>query len=439
MNKIKKIIVKILIIISLTSICFVWAYKMPFKYGTDEKMKMDICQYIYKNSTLPDARDAAIRDENWGISYAFTPIFDYMVSGVTMKIVSNISTTDHALLVAARFPSVLSYMGFSIMIMLISKKLFKEKSTRFIFFALTACLPQIFFLGSYINNDCFAMFCTALIVYAWLLGIETKWSIKSCIILGVGVGLCALSYYNAYGYILTSAILFIVTFMKKQKESFLKKEFWKKGILIFIIAFALAGWWFIRNYILYDGDFLGLTTTETYGEKYGVDTYKPSRRMTPSQRGENLKEMLFLDRWVVFTTKSFIAVFGNMSVIFNKPYYLCYLAFYSLGIIGLIIGYFEKVIKSKKIFAISILQGALILNIIIPIGLSLYYSFFSDFQPQGRYIMPILIPIMYFISKGIEHLSKKIIKDEKFRYYIVITIAIIIAIAGVESVLIRII
>lgn len=435
----KKIFVKILIIIALTSVCFVWAYRMPFKYGTDEKMKMDICKYIYANSKLPDARDVAIRDENWGISYAFTPIFDYMVSGVTMKLVSNFSTSEHCLLVAARIPSVLSYMGFATMLMLISNKLFKEKSTRVIFFALTACLPQILFLGSYINNDSFAIFCTSLIVYAWLIGMESKWNIKSCVLLGIGVGLCALSYYNAYGYILTSAILFVLTFLKNQKENFLKKNFWKKGFLIFAIAFIIAGWWFIRNYMLYNGDFLGLKTTEQYGEQYGVDTYKPSRRNNPDQRGENLMQMLFLDRWIVFTTRSFIGVFGNMNVIFQKPYYISYILIYCIGILGLCIGYIEKLFKEKKLFNFNILQIIFVLNIIIPIMLSLYYSFFSDFQPQGRYIMPILIPTMYFIAKGIEYILGKIVKEKRLKFYIGITFGILIAIAGVESVIVKMI
>ena len=73
-------------------------------------------------------------------------------------------------------------------------------------------LPQLLFIGSYINNDSLALFSISIIIYSWLKGLESSWNVKSCITLSVGLALCALSYYNAYGYILTSVILFIASY-----------------------------------------------------------------------------------------------------------------------------------------------------------------------------------------------------------------------------------
>ena len=39
----------------------------------------------------------------------------------------------------------------------------------------------------------------------------------------------------------------------------------RMAAVIAIVAILLAGWWFIRSAILYDGDFLGLRTTDKYG------------------------------------------------------------------------------------------------------------------------------------------------------------------------------
>ena len=44
---------------------------------------------------------------------------------------------------------------------------------------------------------------------------------------------------------------------------------------------------------------------------------------------------------------------------------------------------------------------------IITTCLNMYYSFFNDFQAQGRYCMPMLIPLMLLITKGFEAYSKK--------------------------------
>ena len=48
----------------------------------------------------------------------------------------------------------------------------------------------------------------------------------------------------------------------------------------------------------------------------------------------------------------------------------------------------------------------LILCVLIPIILSIKYSYSIDYQPQGRYIMSILIPIALFMSIGYEYFSE---------------------------------
>lgn len=47
-----------------------------------------------------------------------------------------------------------------------------------VFIVLTSALPQIIFIGSYINNDSLALLSISIIIYAWLNGIESKWNIK---------------------------------------------------------------------------------------------------------------------------------------------------------------------------------------------------------------------------------------------------------------------
>ncbi len=51
----------------------------------------------------------------------------------------------------------------------------------------------------------------------------------------------------------------------------------KKGLLVCVIVLILAAWWFIRNAILYDGDFLGMNASSVCAEIYAKKAYKPSR------------------------------------------------------------------------------------------------------------------------------------------------------------------
>ncbi len=293
------------------------------------------------------------------------------------------------------------------MVTKIAAKLF-QGVYKWLFIILIAFLPQFAFLGSYLNNDSLALFSSSLIIYSWILGMQNKWNRKSCILLGVGVGICALSYYNAYGFILLSVIFFIVSVWMQTKQI---KEIFKKGILIFLISFLIAGWWFIRNAIIYEGDFLGLATENEYAEKYAIDEYKPSLIQNPKNAGKTLWFMLKDMHWLKITYYSFIGVFGPLSINISYGIYFGYFLFYLVAFIGVMLG-------AKKLFIgaqneTKLLNYCFIFSIIIPIILSMYYSYANDFQPQGRYIMPMIIPFTYFVVYGIKNIFEIITKNKK--------------------------
>ena len=68
--------------------------------------------------------------------------------------------------------------------------------------------------------------------------------------------------------------------------------FAKKGLLVCAIVLILAAWWFIRNAILYDGDFLGMNASSICAEKYAKPAYKPSQKQTPQMAGYTFWDML---------------------------------------------------------------------------------------------------------------------------------------------------
>lgn len=413
--KIEEKHVKILFVIFMFCLFLLWAIKQPYDAAPDEYMKYDICRYIFNHNKLPHGGDEEIRNPIWGISYGFTPIVAYMFSTLFMKITSFFSQNDFVLVVAARLPSILFMTGYVIMNILIADKLFK-KCYKWIFIGLTSLLPQIVFLGSYINNDSMALFSIGIIVYSWITAIEDKWSLKSCIRLAIGIGICALSYYNAYGFILCSIILFLGYFIINKIEFNIMI---KKGLLIFFIAFLIAGWWFVRSFIIYDGDFLGLNTTNEYGEKYALEEFKPSNIANPYNLNVSIKYMLVNMGWILLTFKSFIGMFGYMSIVMPTVIYTFFEVIFLFGILGL----FSKLLnENKQLFKNKLkllFHFNMIFAIIVPIGLSIYYSYFSDFQPQGRYIMPMIIPFMYYISKGLENILKRLFENKQIHKTII--------------------
>lgn len=402
-------IAKVMLAVFVFGLCLAWAIAQPYNSAPDEEMKYDVCRYLVEHGKLPHGGEESIRNPIWGISYAFTPILSYMISAIFMKIAMIFSADEFVIVVAARMVSVICMTLLSIVCMKISEKLFKGPY-KWLFTMLVVLLPQMVFLGSYINNDSLALLSIGIIVYAWILGLERKWDIKSCILLAVGIGICALSYYNAYGYILCSIFIYLITAFRERTTI---KAVLSKGLLIFAIAFAIAGWWFIRNFIIYDGDFLGMNTSNEYAEMYAMDAYKPSKIQNPVNRGVSLYQMLVRENWIRMTVLSFIGLFGYMSIIMNRLIYDVYMIQFFVGAIGILFVFKDFIFsKEKRNFKNIIFNVIFIISIIIPWILSIYYSYFSDFEPQGRYIMPMIIPFMYFVVKGIEKIFKMILRKE---------------------------
>lgn len=414
-----KMIIKIIFIVYIFILCTTNALTMGYNMAPDEAMKYEVCNYLYTNKTLPHGGNPEIRDINWGISYAFTPILSYIFSTIFMIIATKFTSSSILIFMSTRFVSVIFMCAYAFMNIKISEKLFKG-IYKWVYVVFVTLLPQVVFLGSYLNNDSFALFSASVIVYSWILGMESNWNWKSCIILALGIGACALSYYNAYGFILCSVILYVVSNFIKKIDI---KTFLKKGFTIALIAFIIAGWWFIRSFIIYDGDIFGLKTSLEYAETYAIDTLKPSNRTTPSNLHISFKDMLFKKGWVKTTTSSFIGVFGNMVIFMKHSFYIIYQSIFIIGFLGLILNGIIKLIKNIKnkhtnkeltkeektnVKEKILFNIIMVICIIIPISLSMYNSYFSDYQPQGRYIMPMIIPFMYFVVKGIQKICDTI-------------------------------
>ena len=411
---------------------FIWTISQPFNSCPDEGMKWDICKYIFENNKLPKGDEQTIRNPIWGISYAFQPILTYMICTVFMKVASIFTINQFLLVVAARLVSTLSMTLSIYFVIKISDKLFKDKEIyKILFVVFIAFQPITAFLASYINNDSTAVLATTMIIYLWILGLESNWKTKHCVLLGLAIGFCALTYYNAYGYILCSIILCLVSVTSNKMKA---KDIWKKILIVGLIAIAFAGWWFVRNAILYNGDFLGINAQNECGDKYALHDYKPSTRLTLQKEGKSLIYMIVEKEWLNTTAVSFIGVFGYHTIMMSTKIYYCYLAIWVIGAIGCLINFKELFIYKKEEKNKYLLNYIFVASIIIPILLSMYYSYASDYQPQGRYIMGIIVPFTYFLVKGIETLLEKFIKSEKIRNVIIIALMLLIIIISFKAI-----
>ena len=390
-------------------VCFVSAATLDITNAPDEAMRYPIAQYIYTNGTLPNGMEDSLINDIWGFSYALYPYLTSIISAFFMKITSFFAASEASLLITARLTSVFAGTGTIILCFKIGEQLFRERHFSLLMPTLVCFLPQFVFLCSYQNNDSFAVFCSALIIYFWIRALKTDWSRSSCIGLGVGCGLCSLSYYNAYVYILATIILYFFYRIIKKESSV---NIIGGALIIFLVAFAIGGWFFIRNASLHNGDILGMATTTQSAEIFAMDGYKPSQIDTPKKLGLGIMQTFFSTNgynnsaWLPTVAGSFIGCFANMTA--QLPLFL-----YALYFILLLVGFFgmisRRFLKPGCRSSLNInLRICFIGVIIINVLLFMYSAYTKDYQAQGRYLMPSLLPLMLFITDGYRIISLKI-------------------------------
>lgn len=398
----RKYVIGYLVFLFLFSCMWMWV--QPLNASPDEQMRYLIPQYIFNHGKLPVGNDPEIMNWVWGSSYGYNPITSYIISAFFMKITAVFTTDFTALLMAARMVSVLFGVANAYVVSLIAKKIFRTNYLyRWMFIIFATLLPEVVFITSYVNVDAMALFGSTFTIYCWIAGLESDWKYKHCIMLGIALSVCALSYYNTYGFLLCSFILFVVYglwFSKTAKEQGRIKTTFKKGMVVLGVVVLLTAWWFVRNYILYDGDIIGMDTCNQYAELYAAPERKPSFINTHQERGLSVWTMLFQDKWLASTMGSFIARFGYSDIYIAQWMYVVIAGIIVLGILGVVINA-KKVWADKENCAKNLLHWILVGVILVTVGISMYYSYTSDYQPQGRYCLPMVTALMYFVAYGL--------------------------------------
>ena len=408
-----------LIFILLTAlICMhLFVVTQPFGDGPDEINRYKVVQYIQDHGTLPHGDNPEIIIDGYGASYAFQPILTYIIEGFVLRLLNPLSLSFDMQLIIARYINVLFGLIAAFYTYKVAQLLFdNNKLSSFLFTFAVVLLPQNIFIYTYVNTDGLALLSITLMVYAILRGYKQDFDINSQIALIAGISLCLLSYYNCYGYIMMSFFAFIAYFITTKNY----KEMWKKGGLIALSVVVLAGWWFIRNAILYHGDIFALTARRVCAAETGNWYFLEQMAETYKAQGISVYEMIFHTDYYTLVWKSFIAMFGPMAIPTHHYVYMAFKYLVIICIIGLLIPNKSQTLGSSSKSIKIILWAYMVINMIIPAILAVVYSYSYDFQPQGRYYLPCLLPLTCILCSGMNKLIdliisllSKIIQKEK--------------------------
>lgn len=403
---------RVCLMLLIAFICMMtFAAVQPFGDGPDEINRFKLVEYIYNHGTLPVGNDPEVLIDGYGGSYAFQPMLTYIIDGYLLRALRVLAPSLEIRVFISRLVNVFIGLLTAIYAKKLSDLLFENKKTAWAFTLAVVFLPQNLFIHTYVNTDSMGLLSIAVILYALMKGLKDDFSRNSCITLAVGIILCALSYYNCYGIVVCAMVFVIAYFYKKfRSENIVDssiptydcKTMLKKSIFISTIVLAGIAWWFIRNAVLYGGDFLAMEARALCASQTCTEAFNPLTRDTYQKLGIPLKEMVFGTDYFTLVWKSFIAMFGPMLIPTHHYIYMAFRDVFFVAVVGLLIPMKTSVLTWAKASQKWLTHVVMAIAIVIPVILALSYSYRYDFQPQGRYYLPMVVPFMYFLVMGVE-------------------------------------
>lgn len=272
--------------------------------------------------------------------------------------------------------------------------------------------PQGWYLFSTCNSDAFALFITLLAAYQLaepaspfnrLLAGQTA-DRAAVLQLGLLAGLLLLIKKNFYIFIPFAALFLLIEFVFRRKISWtgLRPLAAAAGIGLAVIGLR-------AGLDLHVNGWNKAAKIAQLREERAERAYKPSTELAKKYphldmkaRGVSLKDLLGDKyRWGGHIIRSFYGVYGQMSVSASKSYYTfmqncgwLFLAFVCLTVL-------LRGGTAERLLLLNLICCGLAL-----IGGGIWASWTKDFQPQGRYMLPILPILGLLLARTEPHLPQ---------------------------------
>ncbi|MFC2030213.1 ArnT family glycosyltransferase [Chloroflexota bacterium] len=182
--------------------------------------------------------------------------------------------------------------------------------------SVTAFNPMFLFISASVNNDNLAVLLCSLALFLIVRLIRTGATLGRVVVLGLVVGLAALTKLSALGLLPLAAAA--ITWDAWRQRSW--RAWLKNGLVLGGLVLGIAGWWYVRNWLLYQ-DLLGFGVwLEIAG----------ARRVSPTVTG-------LLAEFEGFRI-SYWGLFGGVNVLMHPAVYKFYDLLTLLALVGLVLG-----------------------------------------------------------------------------------------------------
>jgi hypothetical protein len=396
------------IVVICLPIAFVLAALMALNSGfdrhPDELHHFLAARYYTHHFLPPEIGDPSVRETYsiWGVSYLNFQWIEYFIAGKFMLLVSTV-IRDPA--TAARCFQLFLFATLGTFLALRSKH--AVESTVLVAFLLVT--PQVWYIFSYVNNDAFALVIAFLVAYEIAVNdtlldrLLNGKKLTGGLIFGLLMGILLICKTNYLSFILFAALWLLA----RSRLDFILV---KKYALIAIVAVLVLGFRVgLDLYVNGETNFVGAsyinyltgnmsssgTKLAAYQEEVADPKYRPSVvesdiASTPPDVKMAAKGVPFLDiftkwKWHRLSFHSFTGYYGYMTIFGPWIYYTLMLTIYILFGLYVAIMLFRS--RDRRAIIQLTITGT---SAIICILSSAYLSWTYAFQPQGRYLFPIL-------------------------------------------------
>lgn len=373
--------------------------RSPFWLNPDEYDVKAAVLYYFSHFMPPDIRSDIINDSFpvYGTSRHFEFNMFYFYAGKLGQFFSD----------AAVQIRLFSLILFGIMAALVIRNIRKNYALLFVFLL----TPQVWYIFSYSTSDALDFFMGFLCLYELvekdsMLNRLLRESFRKrhllyyalLSVLFLHIFWAKMTFYTILMFLFFILLIRMLFQEKKERGELFRKYLILAGLTLALFALR----YMITDFPHYGFDKLGAVAEVTerqaeYGYKFSTPPMEAAYSMRFFEKGISLGELLTQYDFHTNLFRTFAGFFGSYAFGAADWYYLVMGTLY-LILLGRVI--WRLWMQKKSIFRWE--TGAVSLVCFIQYVMIVGNSWFVDFQPQGRYLLPILFFIAYLISR-IEH------------------------------------
>jgi hypothetical protein len=319
-------------------------------------------------------------------SYTVYPGPNYVISAAFIKAARLVHI--HSSYRLARITSVFSGLVFAICSYAAAYMIMRRRSYATVLTAAIICIPQFIFTLSYTNLDAYAAGVSALLGLSMVGFMQNPHSRKWQ--LAVSITLFGLLPATKYNYFVLGAGALALIGYTLHRTRLSRQEVRRFAIYAGLSFLVLASFWYVRNLILYH---------DPLGQSFMIHTMAQHSALgKPYPQGWSGFNIALQRGFFSTLFQSFFFALGLMHLYLSPSAYAL-IGLLLLGCVMVLLYNATQPSKQHRDGRQQLLAALLFIVIgIAAIAVVLFNSLMYDFQPQGRYMYPILVPTVLLIS-----------------------------------------